>query len=152
MDTVGIGPRKIMSPVLQATPSMGDPFNLNFLPCSPHLTPKKIDEPHTETCVINGAWQCMKGTSTLQGDDHLFSIKACQRCTHETSKVLYPVFCRLTVLDVRPLIWMVETPLLIAVKELGVKLPRTTTCTAVAGLTSILCSCEAGSLCMQALG
>ena len=62
----------------------------------------------------------------------------------------HPVFCSLTLLDVRPLIWMIETPLLIAVKVLGVKSPSTTTCTAVAGLTSSLCNFDAGSLCMQA--
>ena len=61
----------------------------------------------------------------------------------------YPAFCSLTLSDLRPLTWRVETPLLIAVKEAGLKSPRTTTCTAVAGLISTLSSCDAGSLRMH---
>lgn len=64
-------------------------------------------------------------------------------------KVQYPAFCSLTLADVRPLTWRVETPLLIAVKLAGLKAPRTTTCTAVAGFTSTLSSWLAGSLRMH---
>ena len=64
-------------------------------------------------------------------------------------KERHPEFCSLTLSDLRPLTWRVETPLFTAVKEDGLKAPMTTTWTAVAGLTSTLSSCEAGSLRMQ---